>query len=243
MVPRYDRSEIPVEYDAVPCGVRELDVTAQRPGGGGGGGCGALLRAFGCGPRGCLGIVAAVVILVVVGNGLDILSRAVFDPWALPMTGRPTLLGDWTGTLRTASGMHFGVALHLDYRAIDWTQTRGRSRSTRRDNLEGRGVICNRHGERIDYRIFGDTNDRDGTSSYLDLSSVETGITSHGWGFDARWDGERLLLSGTSSFHLDGRPTGGRPSLAVIDPVVGELRHAPFDNLARICATLAAEGF
>jgi hypothetical protein len=200
-----------------------------------------LLRAFGCGPRGCLGIVAAVVGLAVLGNGLDLISRAIFDPWALPITGRPTLLGDWTGTLRTGSGMHFGVALHLDFRTREWTGRR-RSGSSRRDNLEGRGVICNRHGERIDYRLLGDTNDRDGTSSDLDLSSVETGITSNGWGFAVRWDGERLLLSGTSSFALDGRPTGGRPSLAVIDPVVGELRQAPFGDLDRICASLASEG-
>jgi hypothetical protein len=202
-----------------------------------------LLRGFGCGPRGCLGLVAVVAVIVVAGNGLDMLSRAILDPWALPVPGRPTLLGDWAGTLRTASGMHFGVALHLDYREIDWSRTRRRGRSPRRDNLEGRGVLCNRHGERIDYRLFGDTNDRDGTSVDLDLSSVETGTTSNGWGFDARWDGERLLLSGTSSFYLDGRPTGGRPSLAVIDPVVGELRLAPFGDLDRICASLAVEGF
>jgi hypothetical protein len=103
-------------------------------------------------------------------------------------------------------------------------------------------VLCTRHGERIAYRLFGDTNDRDGTSSDLDLSSVETGITSNGWGFEARWDGERMTLSGTSSFYLDGRPTGGRPSLAAIDPVVGELRQAPFGDLDRICASLAEEG-
>jgi hypothetical protein len=203
----------------------------------------SLLRAFGCGPRGCLVLVAVVVGIAVLGNGLDMLSRAIFAPWALPIPGRSTLLGDWTGTLRTGSGMHFGVALHLDYRTRDWTRASRRgSRSGPRDNLEGRGVLCNRHGERIDYRLFGDTNDRDGTSSDLDLSSVETGITSNGWGFDAHWDGERMTLSGTSSFYLDGRPTGGRPSLAVIDPVVGEMGQAPFGDLDRICASLAAEG-
>jgi hypothetical protein len=207
----------------------------------GGGGCGALLRAFGCGPRGCFGLLVALAAIGVVVFASDLALRAIFDPWALQLPDRPTLLGEWTGTMRTGAGLHYGVGLRIEYHGRGRGAGRG---GTRNLNIDGRGQGCNWRGERYDYELYGGTDDRDGTSSDLTLRSLDKSVNGSGWGFQAFWDGgDRVTLSGlVGGFELDGRPTGGRSSPGLVDPLVADLRHASFSSLDQICASLAAEG-
>jgi hypothetical protein len=201
------------------------------------GALGLILGLMGCGPRGCLGSLVGVIAVAAIGAALLWGLRAIFDPWSLPLPDRPSLLGEWTGTLRTASGLHLGLALRLDYHSSS-----GRGGRTRGANIEGRAQICNHRGERFDYNVDGDTDTWDGRLSHVGLGSVDRSVNGSAWGFRAVWEGDRLMLSGLNSFELDERPTGGRPSLAVVDPIVAELRRAPYGDLDRICAELAVEG-
>jgi hypothetical protein len=169
--------------------------------------------------------------------------RTVLHPWSVPLGGRPTLTGDWAGTLRTASGAHYGLSLRLAYDERRTTSRPGRrARGTgNRSLLEGSGEVCNRRGERYSYTINGSPYDREGTSSWLNLGSLDTGVTGSAWYFEGYWEGDRLLLTGTNSFELDERPVGGRPHLLTLDPLVGTLQRAPLSALEAVCQRLAAE--
>lgn len=201
------------------------------------GALGLILSLLGCGPRGCLGTLVGLGVVLVVGAGALGLLQAVFAPWSVPLPGRPTLVGDWVGTLRTGSGMPIGIALHIDYRG--GSDGAGRSRI----DQEGRAQLCNRGGERYDYTLTGATRDWGGATSLIGFASTDRTARGSGWSALALWDGDRLTLSGSDApFLLDERPPFGRPVLAVVDPVVGDLHHASFGDLDRLCASLGQQG-
>lgn len=197
----------------------------------------AVASLFGCGPRGCLGLVAILAIGLAAVVGLDWVFRIVAEPWSVPLGGRPTLTGEWVGTIRTASSLRFGLALKLDYYT---SSSGGRGRSNIK--IDGSGQLCNRRGDRYDYGISGSTADWGGGSSRLTLGSRDTGVNGSGWGFQVRWQGDQLTLTGVNDgFELDDRPVGGRSHLIVVDPLVGELRRAPLGALDAVCRKLVAE--
>ena len=204
---------------------------------------GARQRAAGR-PRRKLGSFSVLVILalgLVFVFGLEWVSRLVVAPWSVPLGGRPTLTGDWTGTLRTASGLRFGLGLHLEYDVPEISGTRTRSRSSDQINLIGTGELCTRRGERFPYELYGSTHDWGGSRARLSMRSLDTGVTGSGWGFQLAWDGDRLALAGTNSFELDERPVGGRTHLLTLDPLVGELGRAAASPLETVCRRLVAE--
>jgi hypothetical protein len=202
-------------------------------------GLGSLL---GCSPRGCLLLLVLAIVGLAVVGGLGWGVRAALHPWSVPLGGRPTLTGDWAGTLRTASGAYYGLSLRIAYDERTRTTRPGRRPGTsNRSLIEGSGELCNRRGERYSYTLHGSPYDRDGLTSWLNLGSVDTSVTGSAWFFEGRWEGDRLLLTGANSFELDERPVGGRPHLLTLDPLVGTLQRAPLSALESVCQRLAAE--
>lgn len=186
---------------------------------------------------GCFGLLVILALGVLAVFGLDLVSRALFAPWSLSLGGRPTLIGDWAGTLRTASGLRFGLGLHLAYHGSASRGGSGRSAV----NIDGSGEICTRRGERFPYEVYGGTNDWGGSHGRLTMRSLDTGVTGSGWGFELAWEGDRLAVAGTNAFELDERPIGGRTHLATLDPVIGELGRASASPLETVCGRLVAE--
>src|SRR5262245_2975023 len=110
-----------------------------------------LLSGCGCGPRGCLSTLLVLALGIVVILAFQWGWRLVVDPWSVPVGGRPTLTGEWVGTIRTVSALRLGLALRLDYAGVGEASEGRRTRSS----IRGGGQLCNRRGERYDYDLRG----------------------------------------------------------------------------------------
>jgi hypothetical protein len=194
-----------------------------------------LLSGCGCGPRGCLSTLLVLALGIAAWLLFQWGWRLVVDPWSVPLGGRPTLTGEWVGTIRTVSTLRLGLALRLDYAGVGES---GEGRRTR-SSIRGSGQLCNRRGERFDYDVRGGAAEWSGGTSALTLSSRDTSVNGSSWSFRVRWEGDRLTLNGENSFELDERPTGGRSHLLQIDPLVGQLGRAAFQELDAVCRDLA----
>ncbi|MBF8194525.1 hypothetical protein ITP53_54500, partial [Nonomuraea sp. K274] len=84
-------------------------------------------------------------VLVIVALTLPYLSQALFDPWALSLTGRPTLPGYWSGEMSFGRGDTRPVVMHL----------RAETCSRCSVDVEGEAKVCVA-GRSIDYRLSGE---------------------------------------------------------------------------------------
>ncbi|MEV4172523.1 hypothetical protein [Nonomuraea sp. NPDC049709] len=99
----------------------------------------------------------AVVIMVIVASALPYLGQVLFSPWALSLTGRPTLPGYWYGEMSFGRGDQRPVAMQL----------RATRCSRCSDDLEGEARVC-AAGRSIDYRLSGEVADRNASRFTLD---------------------------------------------------------------------------
>ena len=117
-------------------------------------------------------------------------------PWSFESLG-PTLTGAWEGPLRANLGAEYRVYLDMSYRDI-------RGRNYMRDNLTGRGRICNRHGEVFEYELDGWAS-RSGDQVEIQLSFVDPVRSALGNRLEGSWDGQTLTLRPlTNPFMPDG---------------------------------------
>jgi hypothetical protein len=109
------------------------DATAQGP-------LDAATTTVDGGRRGCLLTPLVIVIMAALFGALIWGMDAAMYPWAHPLLGKPTLAGEWSGTLRAAHGERsvlFGI--YLDIRHDLWR----RYRST---DFDGEVEICGPSG-------------------------------------------------------------------------------------------------
>ncbi|MBF8189069.1 hypothetical protein ITP53_25705 [Nonomuraea sp. K274] len=98
-----------------------------------------------------------VILGVLVIAALPYLSQALFSPWALSLTGRPTLPGYWHGEMSFGRGDTRPVVMHL----------RATTCSRCSDDIEGEATVCVA-GRSIDYRLSGEAADRNAGRFTLD---------------------------------------------------------------------------
>jgi hypothetical protein len=161
-------------------------------------------------------------------------AQTVLQPWSVPLGDRPTLTGEWVGTIRTASTLRLGVGVRFDYYGFAGRGSSGWG------EFRGIGQICNRRGDRFDYNVRGITTDWTGAVSNVTLGSVDTSANGTAVRFQTHWDGDRITLTGVNeAFELDERPIGARSHLIVLDPLAGDLRRAAMSSLVSVCRALA----
>lgn len=145
-------------------------------------------------------------------------------PWGYTGSGRPTLVGRWTGTLVTGGGTRFGLLVDLRMAPAVVLSARGRMRvrSDSDSKLQGEARLCTARGEVQRFTVGGDTeDDRRASRFYLVLLPVEDlprdGLTpSH---LRGRWDGGDALAfeadvhqrEGSASITRSDDPDTGRP--------------------------------
>lgn len=113
--------------------------------------------------------------------------EAIFNPWAVSLTGAPTLTGEWEGKMTTASGRTFRLDLSLK-----------RDLPTREcsncPKISGEVRACEIGSECRTYRMWGDVDDRRGTTFLLKTldESEHAGKLTLGY-LTGRWPGADTL--------------------------------------------------
>ncbi|MGI8330453.1 hypothetical protein ACRYCC_10860 [Actinomadura scrupuli] len=132
-------------------------------------------------------LVAAALAAVVIG--VPYVAHALLNPWAISLTGRPTLTGYWQGQVAFAPGDQRSVVLHI----------RSEPRTGRCPNcspIDGAVRVC--AGARpMTYELTGRVHDRHARGFRLSVSPGETGGRYLRW-FDGTWPGgDQISVSAT----------------------------------------------
>ena len=169
-------------------------------------------------------LLIAVVLVVGVAFGAQLVGRALYASWSIGWFGRDTLTGSWVGTMRAKQGAEFGIFLHLDYKAREGSSRRSH-RSGKTANLEGRATICTPTGERYDYAVSGFASPF-GTIETLYVQYGDPKLSALNLRLSGEWRPPVLhLQSATNPFLPDGRFLPTRV-LSSADP---DDSFAPFD--------------
>lgn len=134
-----------------------------------------------------------VAVIFAVGLGAKYGLELAFDPWASPLTGKPTLTGYWEGKVSFASGDDRQFVLQLS------NTDRGKI------DIEGVGKTCGAVGAAT-YEVWGDALNYRGTRFTLRirLSKEAPGLRLSG--LDGVWDGGDVLkvFAGSTAVDPDG---------------------------------------
>jgi hypothetical protein len=137
-------------------------------------------------------VLMAIILLVVVMFGIDIVSRLLFAPWSIGVFGRETLTGSWVGSMRAQQGAEYGLTLDLDYKGRgDSGGYRGSALGT--TNLKGHATLCTPTGERFEYDIAGDASWR-GIVEDLWLEYGDPTLSTLNLRLSGRWRAPMLTL-------------------------------------------------
>ena len=93
--------------------------------------------------------------------GIQILDALIFNPWALSLTGGPTLTGRWTGEVRLPDG---------DTRLIHLVIKHSTSPRCRDCDIDGTARLCRGATLERQYRIAGDNDTWRGAAFHISLT-------------------------------------------------------------------------
>ena len=122
----------------------------------------------------------------------------LFFPWAIPLPGRDTLSGAWTGPIHSSEGPAGRLFLTLEPRpslAAPWTQVTGSKQfnSPAGSRLQGEARLCTRRPlGRIDLAIGGYTTAWSGKTLYILLSPQDPNMKKPRFRMEGRWSGAAL---------------------------------------------------
>jgi hypothetical protein len=130
--------------------------------------------------------------------GAYVIIEITFYPWALSLTGAPTLTGRWQGVMTTPTGQQQRVWLHL-------THPLPTGKCTNCPRIEGKAITCTANNDRRDYRIWGGVENWRGTHFALKTldESEHKGKLTLGY-IQGKWSADDLDL--TTHLNVPGEP-------------------------------------
>jgi len=145
------------------------------------------------------------------------LLEALFNPWAVSLTGAPTLTGEWQGQMTTASGRTYQVDLSIE-RDIPTGECANCPK------IKGEVRTCETGGECRTYRMWGNVDNWRGTRFLLKTldESEHSGKLTLGY-LNGRWSGAdtldlttELRVTGQSVTMQFERDDAGRETTRVV---------------------------
>lgn len=132
-----------------------------------------------------LGAVFATVVLLIT------VIEAVSTPWALSLTGAPTLTGEWVGTLQTKTGRALDVWLSIHHPLHT-------DKCMNCPQLEGEVRTCEAGRDARRYHMWGNVENRRGTPFLLKTLEEPERPDRLTLGYmDGQWSGDTLDLTMT----------------------------------------------
>jgi hypothetical protein len=118
-----------------------------------------MRRKGGCG-RFLLALVVLGLFVFAMGALGERIDRARF-PWGYTDSGQPALAGTWVGPIVTGSGQRIGMLLEMKLAPLDRGRRRRRAlfRTRRTSWLEGRSLVCAKHGRVQRFTVNGEPED------------------------------------------------------------------------------------
>ena len=135
-----------------------------------------------------LGAVAATVVLLIT------VIESLSTPWALSLTGAPTLTGEWVGTVKTKSGRTLDVWLSIHHPLHS-------DKCMNCPQIEGEARTCEARRDERRYHLWGNVEDWRGSAFLLKtLEESERPLHLTLGYMNGRWSGDVLDL--TTTFRL-----------------------------------------
>jgi len=131
--------------------------------------------------------------LVIYGGGI------LLAPWAMPIPGRETLSGSWTGRLESSRGPPTALLLTLDLKpslASAWTYTFDNPHHNHQAGaqLQGQARVCNRQLGQVALDVAGFTTAWSGATLDLLLTPHDSRRAKPRLRLQGSWSGTRLEL-------------------------------------------------
>jgi hypothetical protein len=143
---------------------------------------------------------------------LERINMVLFAPWAMSLTGGPTLTGVWVGPMRSHWGSEYYLHLDLQWEPPGFRRSRSAGSGFRAD-LIGEARICNRAGKEFRLAVRGDA-DRDALDVRVDAEARDSQYRES-LPLRGSWRGDTLHLSAfTMPFGPEGDLRGARSTVS-----------------------------